>query len=271
MAKYKNVKRNGRWVTVNEQGKEVNPGQGALRDIARAVKKVASDAGDQVVYSDKTDAKGNPLTIGQVKQIEGKNYGRPKPKAPALPSPKVAEKMKQGETFKNNKVQPKVEDTKPAPQAEAPAPQRRASTAVVRNPAPQAKPSTPSKPVESGYKAGDKYYRGSDTYKKALADKNGGSSSGNPLLDKMRREMGLDAATGEKSSGPSMDKQKATAAGIIASGKVEALKPTEGSKNFSKDSGVKPTAQSKDANYSESFKKKEDEKKKALMIKGYKK
>lgn len=200
------------------------------------------------------------------------------PAAPKLPDVKTAAKMKSGDTYKNGQVKIKPQEVKPSKPTESSTPQRKVA---VRNPAPQqtsstpskpsSSPSTPSKLAESGYKAGDNYYRGSDAYKKALAEKNGGSSSGNPLLDKMRREMGRDAATGEKSSGPSMDKQKATAAGIVASGKVAALKPSEGSKNFSKDSGYKPETKSKSADYSESFKKKEDEKKKALMIKGYKK
>lgn len=61
MAKYRQIKRNGRWITVDENGREVKPGQGMLRDAYRSVR-------DNVIYSDKTDSKGNPLTIAQAKR-----------------------------------------------------------------------------------------------------------------------------------------------------------------------------------------------------------
>jgi len=66
MAKYKQVKRDGRWVTINtETGKEVKPGEGQLGDFARQGMRALRKFGDNLVYSDKTDSKGRPLTRAQ--------------------------------------------------------------------------------------------------------------------------------------------------------------------------------------------------------------
>lgn len=72
MAKYKQIRRNGRWITVDESGKEVGVGQGYLRDVARSIRDIG-------VYSDKTDSKGNPLTIREAKAQSSKPKPKPKP------------------------------------------------------------------------------------------------------------------------------------------------------------------------------------------------
>ena len=76
MAKYKTVKRNGRWVTINTKtGEVVGPGQGRLGDLVRKLagraKTEISKFGDNLVYSDKTDDKGRPLTRAQAR--DGQN------------------------------------------------------------------------------------------------------------------------------------------------------------------------------------------------------
>lgn len=78
-------------------------------------------------------------------------------------------------------------------------------TTAVRNPSPKAKASTPSKPAPKAsetYRDGGKgLYQGSKEYR----DKVGGS--GNPLLNRFRKEMGLDQATGQRADAPTVAKE----------------------------------------------------------------
>ncbi len=108
------------------------------------------------------------------------------------------------------KEQSKFTDTEAAKPAEKqPArPVRSASqqpTTAVRNPSPKDKASTPSKPAPKAsetYRDGGKgLYQGSKEYR----DKVGGS--GNPLLNRFRKEMGLDQATGQRADAPTVAKE----------------------------------------------------------------
>jgi hypothetical protein len=108
------------------------------------------------------------------------------------------------------KEQSKFTDSEAAKPAEKqPArPVRSASqqpTTAVRNPSPKAKASTPSKPAPKAsetYRDGGRgLYQGSKEYR----DKVGGS--GNPLLNRFRKEMGLDQATGQRADAPTVAKE----------------------------------------------------------------
>ena len=67
--KYRKIRRNGQWITVDENGKEVKVGQGQLGDLLREGKRKASQFGQNLVYSDKTDDKGRPLTVAQATTV----------------------------------------------------------------------------------------------------------------------------------------------------------------------------------------------------------
>lgn len=118
---------------------------------------------------------------------------------------------------KEEDPKPKVEPKKPVesktPPAEvkaSPTPVRASEqqTTTTRTPAPKPKPKpkAPSKPVakpSETYKDGGKgLYQGSKEYR----DKVGGS--GNPLLNRFRRDMGRDAKTGERQYSTPADKSK---------------------------------------------------------------
>ena len=76
--KYRQIKRDGRWITVDQNGKEVKVGQGQLGDLLREGKKRASQFGQNLVYSDKTDDKGRPLTVAQANAGTDANSNKPK-------------------------------------------------------------------------------------------------------------------------------------------------------------------------------------------------
>ena len=76
--KYRQIKRDGRWITVDQNGKEVKVGQGQLGDLLREGKRRASQFGDNLVYSDKTDDKGRPLTRAQANAGTDANSNKPK-------------------------------------------------------------------------------------------------------------------------------------------------------------------------------------------------
>jgi hypothetical protein len=65
MAQYKQVRRNGRWIWVDKNGKEVKPGQGPLGEAGKKLKNLARQARDMVVYSDKPGPDGKPQTIDE--------------------------------------------------------------------------------------------------------------------------------------------------------------------------------------------------------------
>ena len=76
--KYRQIKRDGRWITVDQNGKEVKVGQGQLGDLLRKGKEKASQFGQNLVYSDKTDDKGRPLTVAQANAGTDANSNKPK-------------------------------------------------------------------------------------------------------------------------------------------------------------------------------------------------
>lgn len=98
---------------------------------------------------------------------------------------------------------PKAAKPKAAPKPQAPAPSRPAAAASAPKPAaPMPKSSGTSKPspASESYRDGGKgLYQGSKEYR----DKVGGS--GNPLLNRLRKDMGRDTSTGDRVS-PSPDK-----------------------------------------------------------------
>ena len=193
MAKYKKVRRNGRWITVDEKGREVKPGQGQLRDlakgalgIARSVKKAV---GENVLYAEsgRRGPNGQPLTRAQekalfpkTKQVEGNTVylqpdGTYKPKASSTSA----------------KPKPKVKPTPTKPKAETPSSKPKPKPVVSK---PKAKPtataSKPKKPMEKAY--------GSSGKELYMASK-----KNNPL---MQRTFGYQ--TGE---GPGQKKKETTA------------------------------------------------------------
>ena len=87
------------------------------------------------------------------------------------------------------------------------------------------KPATkPRKPVPSAketYRDGGKgLYQGSKAYRAALAKKSGGESSGNPLLDRFRKDMGRNAATGEKPTSKPASKSGSSASSTFANNRL---------------------------------------------------
>ena len=87
------------------------------------------------------------------------------------------------------------------------------------------KPATkPRKPVASTketYRDGGKgLYQGSKAYRAALAKKSGGESSGNPLLDRFRKDMGRNAATGEKPTSKPASKSGSNASSTFANNRL---------------------------------------------------
>jgi hypothetical protein len=82
----------------------------------------------------------------------------------------------------------------------------------------------PRKPVPSAketYRDGGKgLYQGSKAYRAALAKKNGGQSSGNPLLDRFRKDMGRNPATGQKPTSKPASKSGSNASSTFANNRL---------------------------------------------------
>ncbi len=122
MAQYRKVRRNGRWITVDEKGREVKPGQGQLRDLAKGALSIARNVkravGENVLYAEsgRRGPNGQPLTRAQekalfpkTKQVEGNTvYLQPDGTYKPKPSSTAA------------KPKPKVEPTPTKPKAETP-------------------------------------------------------------------------------------------------------------------------------------------------------
>ena len=85
-------------------------------------------------------------------------------------------------------------------------------------------PKPRKKPVPSAketYRDGGKgLYQGSKAYRAALAKKSGGESSGNPLLDRFRKDMGRNAATGEKPTSKPASKSGSSASSTFANNRL---------------------------------------------------
>ena len=142
MAQYKKVRRNGRWITVDEKGREVKPGQGQLRDLAKGALGIARSVkravGDNLVYSDRTDSKGNPMTVAQSKRL---TYGPGG--SPSGTGEGQARQTNKPGTTSSIKPKPKPEpiSSKPQPKADTttskPKPKPAASTSSKPKPKPQ--------------------------------------------------------------------------------------------------------------------------------------
>lgn len=216
MAQYKQVKRNGRWVTINTKtGKEVNVGEGRLGEVAKRVANELSYAGKNLVYSDKTDERGRPLTVAQA-EASSKPKPKPKPKPKAKPSkPQLTDRefdAKYASTINSKDSEFPSKKAPPAPRLPAPtagksyggtssAPQQR--TLTVKSPAP-AKPQ-PKKPEA----------KSSDTRKPltemgSLSGASFGSGpSQNAKLSIGKMEYKGDTTSGPKEGAPDMERRRA--------------------------------------------------------------
>lgn len=127
----------------------------------------------------------------------------------------------------------------PQPEESQPTPAQPEAT----KPQPKPIPKADSNPSTGYVKSKEGYYRGTNEasakkYQEDLAKKNNGSSSGNPLLDRFRRDMGRDAKTGERQystpdekskyvdkDGKLKTQNKPTAAGTKPVNNAEPVKP----------------------------------------------
>jgi hypothetical protein len=184
MAQYRQVKRNGRWVTINTKtGKEVGVGEGYLGEVAKKIGNELSYAGKNFVYSDKTDDKGRPLTIAQAEDKQTK----PKPKVAVKPTVKPKVKAKPTPT----KTQPaEVQPTKPTVRAAQ-------QSTTVQKPAAKTAPKPADKPkpmTQMGDVRGAKF--------------EGGPSANEKLTIGKTRYEG-ESLTGVKSDGSDVERRRA--------------------------------------------------------------
>lgn len=131
-----------------------------------------------------------PYTDGQIVEKEGNKF-------------RYSAKTKQFTLVK----EPKKPETKPQPEPPK-NPRAEQQTTTTRTP-PKPKP---KKPAPGYQKSESGYYRGTSAesrskYEAELAKKSG-STSGNPLLDRFRRDMGRDAKTGERQYSTPADKSQ---------------------------------------------------------------
>lgn len=211
---YKTVRRNGRDVLINTAtGKEVRPGE----RVANELRYIGQGINDNFTYSDKVDARsGRRLTPKEVRTAEGTKPKASKPAAkPATKS--TAKGPKNGDTtikegnkfvFKDGywKKAEKPAATKPARTTSSgsgggsartyASSSTRTTTASVTEPKPIPKPAGKVPASSETYRDGGKgLYQGSKEYR----DKVGGS--GNPLLNRFRKDMGRNTDTGAKTDG----------------------------------------------------------------------
>jgi hypothetical protein len=207
MAQYKKVRRNGRWITVDEKGREVKPGQGQLRDlakgalgIARSVKKAV---GDNLVYSDRTDSKGNPMTVAQSKRLTYGPGGSPS----GTGEGQARQTNKPGTT---SSIKPK-----PKPEPISSKPQPKADTTTSK-PKPKPAASTPSKPkpkFQGQSKNMDENYRR--------------WAAANPTLAKKvkKGQAGYEAIKGSKLKAPASKKGSTSPSSAVKPASKKAAKP----------------------------------------------
>ena len=200
---YKEVRKNGRLVLINTAtGKEVKPGERLGNELNRFGQYIT----DNWTYTDKVDSKtGQQLTPKQVRERQG-TASRDSAQPPKVTSPykdgQIVEK--EGNKFRYNaKTKQLILVSKPAPQ-----PPGSNNNTTPRNPSPtgsKPKPKPDSKPApktSETYRDNKGLYQGTKEYR----DKVGGS--GNPLLNRFRRDMGRDATTGERQYNTPEDKSK---------------------------------------------------------------
>lgn len=207
---YKTVRRNGRDILINTvTGKEVPPGQRVGNELTWLGKGIT----DNFTYSDKVDARsGRRLTPAEVRRAEGSRGRSSQRGVPATPNSKRDPEFRTngGWTGDPNSGRTKSSTN---PQSRRPAStqpnnsstsSRRSnsggtssSTSSPRTSSPTSSASTPSKipTANETYRDGGKgLYQGTQEYR----NKVGGS--GNPLLNRFRKDMGRDEATGDKPS-----------------------------------------------------------------------
>lgn len=156
-------------------------------------------------------------------QAEAAEMTKPKPKPKPQPKP-----VPKAEAKPKPKPIPKEETQAPKPQAPKPQASKPQASKPQPKPVPKAEskpsPKTETKPASKAsetYKDGGKgLYQGSKEYR----DKVGGS--GNPLLNRLRRDMGRDEATGEKPNAIPKSTQPASKKG--SSTPSQASKPMTG-------------------------------------------
>jgi hypothetical protein len=147
MAQYKQVRRNGRWIWVDKNGKEVKMGQGPLGEAGKKLKNLARQARDMVVYSDKPGPDGKPQTIDEERRRSKLVHG---PGGSPSGSGQGQAQQTSGKTnaTKPTSAKPKAkkpEGTKPAPKPAASKPA--ASKPAASKPAPAK--TTASKPASA--------------------------------------------------------------------------------------------------------------------------
>ena len=164
MAQYKQVRRNGRWIWVDKNGKEVKPGQGPLGEAGKKLKNLARQARDMVVYSDKPGPDGKPQTIDEERRRSKLVHG---PGGSPSGSGQGQAQQTSGKTnaTKSTSAKPKAkkpEGTKPAskPAASKPAASKPAASK------PAASKTTPAKTTASKPASAPK----SDKKRKSIAD-----------------------------------------------------------------------------------------------------
>ena len=202
MAKWKKVYVPGkgdRWTDGNGNYRYTNPAlkdnvKSAARSLKESLSNIASGyqqasqrTADRLAREEKAkvDRGFGSRQRSERTQAEAAEMAKPKPKPKPQPKPvpkaeaKPKPKPKPIPKEETKTTQPSKPQPKPVPKAES-------------KPSPKSE-SKPASKASDTYKDGGKgLYQGSKEYR----DKVGGS--GNPLLNRLRREMGRDEATGEK-------------------------------------------------------------------------
>jgi len=149
MAQYKQVRRNGRWIWVDKNGKEVKMGQGPLGEAGKKLKNLARQARDMVVYSDKPGPDGKPQTIDEERRRSKLVHG---PGGSPSGSGQGQAQQTSGKTnaTKPTSAKPKAkkpEGTKPPAKPSAPKPAGKPAPKPASKPAPAK--TTASKPASA--------------------------------------------------------------------------------------------------------------------------
>jgi hypothetical protein len=149
MAQYKQVRRNGRWIWVDKNGKEVKLGQGPLGEAGKKLKNLARQARDMVVYSDKPGPDGKPQTIDEERRRSKLVHG---PGGSPSGSGQGQAQQTSGKTnaTKPTSAKPKAkkpEGTKPPAKPSAPKPAGKPAPKPASKPAPAK--TTASKPASA--------------------------------------------------------------------------------------------------------------------------
>ena len=191
------------------RGRSAAQGAAAAAGFAGGAKAGAMIPGPPIVRGAAAIAGGILGSMGAVKATQGVQEAAKK--AGNEPAPKKQQKKSNTATdgryvpgSQQSRISNSQSSNKPAEKQPARPVQSAAQqpTTAVRNPSPKPQPSKPVASASETYRDGGKgLYQGSKEYR----DKIGGS--GNPLLNRFRKEMGLDLATGQKQDTPQVAKE----------------------------------------------------------------